>query len=190
LTTCFFVQTYNSLNQSPCKVAAYLASTCAGGSESFSFCVYEHGPNSSPTAFTVTALGVGQEYTGPSVLGGGDICKCNTVYYSLMSACGACQDALWIEYAFVVSFFISYFIYLPIVGLHGQPTVRRFRLLGREFPVATTILLPWNRRRNLAPQVSKPCPARDECTTMGSPRRHSSFYICHFPTRTNATPLA
>ena len=35
------VQTYNSLNQSPCKVAAYLQSTCGGGSECSPY-MYKH----------------------------------------------------------------------------------------------------------------------------------------------------
>ncbi len=89
--------------------------------------------NSSPAAFTVDPLMTGEEYAGPTLLGGADICKCNTVFYSLMSACGACQNAFWIEYA-LSRLFIPYFIYLLIVGLHGQRTAQRFRPLGREFP--------------------------------------------------------
>ena len=40
-TTNGLLQTYNSLNQSPCTVAAYLGSTCHGDCECSS-CVYEH----------------------------------------------------------------------------------------------------------------------------------------------------
>ncbi|KAI0246489.1 hypothetical protein BJV78DRAFT_1356115 [Lactifluus subvellereus] len=65
---------YNSLDQNPCLVTAYLLSTCLGGSDS------------------VQPLGLGEWYT---ILDGGNLCLCNTVAYSLYSACGACQQATW-----------------------------------------------------------------------------------------------
>jgi len=53
---------------------------------------------SSRAAFITSPLLSGQEYLGPSVSEGSDLCACNTVTYSLISACGACQYAIWIEY--------------------------------------------------------------------------------------------
>ena len=97
------VQAYNSLNQSPCEVAAYLQSTCSGGSECS--LVYSSTVLSPFSAFTVDPLPAGYQYAGPYVLGGGDLCKCNTVTYSLLSACGACQEDLWITYEFIMSFY-------------------------------------------------------------------------------------
>ena len=49
-------------------------------------------------AFTVSPLLSGQEYLGPNDSDNTDVCKCNTVVYALVSACGACQGATWIEY--------------------------------------------------------------------------------------------
>lgn len=53
---------------------------------------------SSPAAFIISPLLSGQEYLGPFVNEGSDLCACNTVTYSLISGCGACQSATWIEY--------------------------------------------------------------------------------------------
>ncbi|KAN0140979.1 hypothetical protein V8E53_001423 [Lactarius tabidus] len=70
----------NSLLQSPCMVAAYLQTECSGG------------------IFTVGNLPPGSEYGGPN-LGQGNQCICNTVVYSLISACAACQKGSWINYS-------------------------------------------------------------------------------------------
>lgn len=57
-------------------------------------------------AFTVDPLPAGYQYAGPLVLDGDDLCKCNTVTYSLLCACGACQEDLWIRYKFIISRYI------------------------------------------------------------------------------------
>lgn len=69
--------TFNSIDQNACTVAAYLMATCNGG------------------AFTINALKPGYSYTGPSGVDDTNLCKCNTVTYSLISACDACQGAPW-----------------------------------------------------------------------------------------------
>ncbi|KAN0139527.1 hypothetical protein V8E53_002643 [Lactarius tabidus] len=61
----------NSLQQSPCLVGAYLQAVC------------------NDSTFNIPALQPEQSYPGPT---DGNICNCNTVVYSLMSACGQCQD--------------------------------------------------------------------------------------------------
>ena len=51
---------------------------------------------SSSVVFTIPILEPGDSYTGPTGSGDDDdLCKCNTVVYSLMSACDACQGAKW-----------------------------------------------------------------------------------------------
>jgi len=51
--------------------------------------------------FTIPDLLPGDSYIGPTgPSDAGDLCKCNTVVYSLMSACDACQDALWFSCVF------------------------------------------------------------------------------------------
>ena len=55
-------------------------------------------PVSFTAAFSMTPLLSGQEYVGPSLNESSDLCACNTVTYSLVSGCGACQSATWIEY--------------------------------------------------------------------------------------------
>jgi len=72
--------TYNGLNQSPCQTAAYLAAQCNN------------------EQFTIPQLEQGSHYTGPSGSDAGDICRCNSVYYSLISACVGCQKGVWIPY--------------------------------------------------------------------------------------------
>ncbi|KAI9446131.1 hypothetical protein H4582DRAFT_2052239 [Lactarius indigo] len=76
-----FTWSYNSLQQTPCLVTAYLAAVCNNG------------------AFTFYALQPGNYYTGPGGSDNGDPCKCNTVVYNLISACGACQGESWIPYS-------------------------------------------------------------------------------------------
>ncbi|KIM47549.1 hypothetical protein M413DRAFT_439213 [Hebeloma cylindrosporum] len=65
---------FNDLNQSPCDVTAALGGVCTGGS------------------FSLANLTSTQIYTGPSA-GFGTPCRCNTVYYSTLSACALCQGA-------------------------------------------------------------------------------------------------
>jgi hypothetical protein len=49
-------------------------------------------------AFTIDALPPGYMYYGPNGADDSNLCKCNTVAYSLMSACGGCQGAEWVTY--------------------------------------------------------------------------------------------
>ncbi|KDQ60966.1 hypothetical protein JAAARDRAFT_31964 [Jaapia argillacea MUCL 33604] len=63
----------NSRGQSPCLVAAYLQGACNGGQ------------------YTVDALPANTHYIGPT-LALTNQCQCSTVTYSLMSACGSCQN--------------------------------------------------------------------------------------------------
>jgi len=73
--------TFNTLGQNPCTVAAYVLSTCSGGS------------------FLINSLQPGNSYSGPSGSDDSDLCECNTIAYSLISACDACQGADWISWA-------------------------------------------------------------------------------------------
>ncbi|KAI9508317.1 hypothetical protein F5148DRAFT_930723 [Russula earlei] len=75
-----YAWSYNSLGQDPCLIVAYLAAVCSNG------------------AFSVPALLPQHSYTGPSGQDDDDLCKCNTVAYSLISACDACQQESWITY--------------------------------------------------------------------------------------------
>jgi len=50
---------------------------------------------SSLIAFTVYTLTPGSIYGGPSGIDIFNLCKCNTIVYSLMSACEACQEDPW-----------------------------------------------------------------------------------------------
>ncbi|KAN0139526.1 hypothetical protein V8E53_002642 [Lactarius tabidus] len=68
---------FNSLQQSPCLVGAYLQAVC------------------NDSTFSVPILQPEQAYPGPT---DGNLCNCNTVVYNLMSACGACQLGGWISY--------------------------------------------------------------------------------------------
>ncbi|KAK0210847.1 hypothetical protein DFS33DRAFT_332575 [Desarmillaria ectypa] len=67
---------FNSLNQSPCTVAAYLGGVCNSGN------------------FTVTPLREGQLYAGPT-LEQANSCRCSSVFYSLISACALCQGRIY-----------------------------------------------------------------------------------------------
>lgn len=95
------VQTYNSLNQSPCLVAAALLSTCNGGCELSSFVLsYIYKPCCLIyfAAYTLDALLPGYNYVAALSPATSSLCACNTVTYSLLSACSACQDVPWLPY--------------------------------------------------------------------------------------------
>lgn len=65
----------NSLGQTPCLVTAYLGSPCSGGS------------------YQIFPIPAGTQYLGPP-LDGTNPCQCNSVIYSLTSACGVCQGLI------------------------------------------------------------------------------------------------
>ncbi|KAF9068755.1 hypothetical protein BDP27DRAFT_768715 [Rhodocollybia butyracea] len=73
----------NSLGQSPCQVAGYLGAVCT-----------------SAGVFTISPVDAALEYFLPAT--NADSCTCSNVYYSLLSACAACQGAvhrIWSAYS-------------------------------------------------------------------------------------------
>ncbi|KAF8465588.1 hypothetical protein DFH94DRAFT_848610 [Russula ochroleuca] len=70
--------TVNSVELSPCTVTAFMVATCSGED------------------YTFYLLPQGYSYSGPDGFDASNLCYCNTVAYSLFSACGACQGQEWI----------------------------------------------------------------------------------------------
>jgi hypothetical protein len=91
------VQTFNSLSQDPCTVAAYMLSTCNGGCQYY-YLSCQSLPTRPFAAFVINPLQPGYSYSGPSGSDDTDLCECNTIAYSLISACDACQGEEWISY--------------------------------------------------------------------------------------------
>ncbi|KAF9053187.1 hypothetical protein BJ165DRAFT_1400515 [Panaeolus papilionaceus] len=77
----FYSWTFNSQHKSPCEVASSLLSVCNNG------------------PFFVHALPDNSHYLGPTTVAGANPCQCNTVLYSLMSACGACQGKSYLSWS-------------------------------------------------------------------------------------------
>ncbi|KAI0271015.1 hypothetical protein BGY98DRAFT_1007935, partial [Russula aff. rugulosa BPL654] len=73
-----WIWSFNSLGQNPCTVAAYMFSTCHAGS------------------LTIQPLQSGYHHSGPPSTQGDDLCLCNTIAYSLLSACDGSQGSQWI----------------------------------------------------------------------------------------------
>ncbi|KAJ3874309.1 hypothetical protein F5051DRAFT_97339 [Lentinula edodes] len=72
---------FNTEKQSPCAVASSLLGVCSGGD------------------YKVVALpDTDTEYLGPSI-DAANPCQCNTVVYSLMSACALCQNGTTITWS-------------------------------------------------------------------------------------------
>jgi hypothetical protein len=120
-------KTYNSIEQNPCTVAAFLLSTCNGGSQSSFSCT-----TSQPylrTGYNIQPLPQGYSYTGPTA-GTSNTCKCSTVAYSLLSACDACQGSTWFKYVPNPPF--AFWAYLFLVGMIIRPTARQIILPHRE----------------------------------------------------------
>jgi hypothetical protein len=105
-------------------------------------------------------LSAGDSYVGPTGSNdSSDLCKCNTVVYSLMSACDACQfdDAVWFPYVFLpfnlASFaFISLhvhwlrssvvgWLYFDTDGIRGRLTALPRTPHRRSSPILICVLL-------------------------------------------------
>jgi hypothetical protein len=115
---CF--QTYNSLGQSPCTVTAYMMATCDGGRK-YSNCSHVRASWSYLFAeYTLPALLPGYIYRGANEIAAADLCLCNTVGYSLFSACGACQAEEWMPCGFIASLLNPWrLMCLSSAGLNG-----------------------------------------------------------------------
>ncbi|KAJ7581078.1 hypothetical protein C8J56DRAFT_959036 [Mycena floridula] len=71
----------NSLGQDVCAIATAVGGVC------------------SPGAFSIPELLAGESYAGVKAVDSEDSCLCNTVYYSLLSACAACQSQTWLSWS-------------------------------------------------------------------------------------------
>ncbi|OJA15784.1 hypothetical protein AZE42_10337 [Rhizopogon vesiculosus] len=67
------IQMSNSLGQNPCLVGSYLVSECLN------------------YTLIITPFTIGDPYTGPNLDTAND-CLCSTVTYSILGACGTCQN--------------------------------------------------------------------------------------------------
>ncbi|KAI0321648.1 hypothetical protein OF83DRAFT_1168284 [Amylostereum chailletii] len=75
---------FNSLEQPPCIIAAYVLGVCHSGGN-----------------FTIPSLAQSSSYQGPTEVSGPEQenpCTCNSVAYSLVSACASCQGQNWISW--------------------------------------------------------------------------------------------
>ncbi|PPQ63071.1 hypothetical protein CVT24_005926 [Panaeolus cyanescens] len=92
VTTCIpaYRWSINNLRQTPCLVAAYLASSCGTRESSQAVTYISFISKLLSLATRVDSIPPGNHYVGPT-FATADVCKCSTVYYSMMSACGGCQ---------------------------------------------------------------------------------------------------
>ena len=100
-------QSYNSEDQSPCLMSAYLLGACAN--DPASKCTRLVGRSRIsrflhlPAAF-VKALPPDYQYTGPRNPVQDNPCWCSTVFYSALSMCAICQQRDIISYASWLAF--------------------------------------------------------------------------------------
>ena len=137
-----YVQTYNSVGINPCAITAWMMSTCNGGGEFFDclrVCAFW---SHHFIAYVFYSLPAGYSYSGPDGFDANNLCYCNTVAYSLFSACGACQGREWIKCGrYVFSTLGGLCIYPSLAGRFGRPIARRYCLPRRESPVAAENVL-------------------------------------------------
>jgi hypothetical protein len=91
-----FYQTYNTQMKSPCEVASILLSECNNGRQYHPLVMFFGSSIHHSLAFPVDTLPQSSHYVGPSIQNANP-CQCNTVTYSLMSACGACQGRTYLS---------------------------------------------------------------------------------------------
>ena len=96
------LQTFNTLSQSPCDVAASLAAVCSptGRERSLAYIwpvvlleLLEH------AGFNLEPLPSGYVYSGPRPESATS-CRCSSVFYSTLSACGYCQGRNYLRWEF------------------------------------------------------------------------------------------
>ena len=144
-------------------------STCNGGCECLS-CVYGSRCIITFAAFTVNALEPGYSYVGPA--GGIDdsnMCKCNTISYSLISACDACQGSDWIRFDFHAYLPSNPFMYLLLAGPIIRPTAQQLCLPQREILGPREFCVVIYIDDVNGPKVPKPCACGNAHTQVGSP---------------------
>src|SRR6266702_215672 len=116
--------------------------------------------------FAIPALLPQHSYTGPSGVDNGDICKCNTVVYNLISACDACQGESWIpcvdqlcfpQDSSQLTYLFNQLLYV-VVQLHNQSNSRNV------CTVSFLLLVP---KLNLPPQLPEPSPSWYASTGVG-----------------------
>ncbi len=124
--------------------------------------------------FAMTALLPQHSYTGPSGVDNGDLCKCNTVVYNLISACDACQGESWIPCVDQLCFrqdsnrsayWFNQLLYV-VVQLHNQSNSRKVS--------SVSFLLAFVP--NLPPQLPGTGPSWHASTQVGI-HRHICAYL-------------
>jgi hypothetical protein len=147
VTTCSpeYAWASNSKQQNPCLVAAYLETTCLG------------------QPYIIPAIPAGTHYIPPTAATANP-CLCNTVYYSLISACGGCQGR-------------TYSNWTAWSGNCSQIFVTKF---PRDIPPATEV--PTWAYLNVTETNNNFDPLRAKLVTEQAPTSSGS-------TTTSATPL-
>ena len=118
------LQTFNTLNQSPCDVAASLAAVCSptGREHSLAYIwpviLLEH------AGFNLDPLPSGYVYAGPRTESATS-CRCSSVFYSMLSACGYCQSRNYQKWEFWCMWDFSSTTYRlsTLAGLNTGPIV-------------------------------------------------------------------
>ena len=90
-------QMFNSLNESPCDVAVSLVIPCHSSSKYIHFFLVCESMFFAFVDIDIFPLPTGYYYTGPHY-GYATPCHCNSVYYSVLSACGYCQGRNFIRW--------------------------------------------------------------------------------------------
>ncbi|KAG2353714.1 hypothetical protein BDR07DRAFT_686701 [Suillus spraguei] len=72
----------NSIEQNPCLVTVYLQNPCGNGS-----------------IYVIDPLPPGSFYYAPPSVVGANLCECNTVTYSMISACSVCQNGSYMSWS-------------------------------------------------------------------------------------------
>ena len=144
-----------------------MLSTCNEGCESFAYLLYFAKPLLSFIAFTFGPLKPGYNYLGPANANDSNLCKCSTVGYSLISACGGCQGANWITYdPCCFSSQLPELMYMPLVGQNSRPTAQGLCLPPRKDLSCRESI---GFEIDDVAQVPQPYPFRNTCSPLGSP---------------------
>ena len=124
-------------------------------------------------AFNVPTLQSGYSYNGPSGIDDGDLCKCNTVLYNLISACDACQGEPWIKCVDQLCLCLDSYrlTCLQLATLCGRPTAPPKKLRECKFCVVST-----GTHAHLPPELPESRPSWHASTPLGL-HRHICAYL-------------
>ncbi|KAF9454636.1 hypothetical protein P691DRAFT_316859 [Macrolepiota fuliginosa MF-IS2] len=128
----------NDKGQDPCTVAALVQASCR-----------------SDTNVTIKKLSANEIYVGPDQKNTNDTCACNSVVYSLLSACAACQDRFYIDWQSWTRYCATSYLYRIPGNISSNIVIPSWAYNVISVGTLTSIPGSWNPTLSLQPPCNR-----------------------------------